>query len=176
MPEDEKVDGADEATTKKKPPIIMLAIIALLMLGEAGVVYVVASMTSGGSDAGAAELEGEVAEGDELVEVELLADQFQNTQSGRVWEWQTEIFLKVRQKNLEGPRGVTLTLEKRNAEIKEGIALIFRRAQHKHLQEPGLQTISRQVTAYVNEVFGTDADGLPRIERVVIPVCKGFEV
>lgn len=176
MADDEKKEGGADSGAKKKPPIIMLAVVAILMLAEAGVVYVVASMTSGGSNVAAAELEGEVAEGDELVEVELIADQFQNTQSGRVWEWQTEIYLKVRKKNLEGPRGVTATLESRNAEIKEGIALIFRRAQHKHLQEPGLQTISRQVTAYVNEVFGKDADGLPRVERVVIPVCKGFEV
>ena len=176
MADEEKNEGGADTSAKKKPPIVLLAVVAILMLAEAGVVYVVASMTSGGSNASATELEGEVAEGDELVEVELLADQFQNTQSGRVWEWQTEIYVKVRQKNLEGPRGVTLTLERRNAEIKEGVALIFRRAQHKHLQEPGLQTISRQVSAYINEVFGNDADGLPRIERVVIPVCKGFEV
>ncbi len=176
MPDDEKKDGADEASTKKKPPIIMLAIIAIMMLGEAGVVYIVASMTNGASSASATELEGEVPEGDQLVEVLLLQDQFQNTQSGRVWEWQAEIYLKVRQKNLDGVRGVNPTLEKRNAEIKEGIALIFRRAQHKHLQEPALQTISRQITTYVNEVFGADVDGLPRVERVVIPVCKGFEV
>lgn len=176
MADEEKNEGGAESSAKKKPPIILLAVVAIMMIAEAGVVYVVASMTSGGSTASAAELEGEVAEGDELVEVELLADQFQNTQSGRVWEWQTEIYVKVRQKNLDGPRGVNPTLEKRNAEIKEGVSLIFRRAQHKHLQEPGLQTISRQVTAYINEVFGKDADGLPRIERVVIPVCKGFEV
>jgi len=176
MPEDEKTESAEAAPAKKKSPIIMLALVAVMMIGEAAVVYVVASMTSGSSADAATELEGEVAEGDEIVEVELLADQFQNTQSGRVWEWQAQIFVKVRQKNLDGPRGVALTLEKRNAEIKEGVSLIFRRAQHKHLQEPGLQTISRQVTAYVNEVFGNDADGLPRVERVVIPVCKGFEV
>jgi len=175
MAEDEK-NQAEEGASKKKPPIIMLAVVAVLMVAEAGAVFLVASMTKGGSASAATELEGQVAEGDEVHEVELLAEQFQNTQSGRVWEWQTEIYLKVRQKNLDGPRGVTATLERRNAEIKEGIALIFRRAQHKHLQEPGLQTISRQVTAYVNEVFGVDADGLPRVERVVIPVCKGFEV
>ena len=154
----------------------MLAVVAVLMIVEAGAVFLVVSMTGGGSTASAAELEGELTDQDELTEVLLVEEQFQNTQSGRVWEWQTEIHLKVRQKNLDGPRGVNPTLERRKAEIKEGISLIFRRAQHKHLQEPGLQTISRQVTAYVNEVFGVDAEGQPRVERVVIPVCKGFEV
>ncbi|MEZ6243782.1 MAG: hypothetical protein R3B57_12155 [Phycisphaerales bacterium] len=174
-----KPEGGDEGdkSPKKKPPILMLAIVGVLMLVEAGAVYAVVSMTGGGAgSAKAAEVETETSDENELVEIELIDEQFQNLQSGRVWEWQVQIFLKVRKKNLDGPRGVKATLERRNAEIKEGIALIFRRAQHRNLQEPGLQTIHRQVTAYVNEVFGQDADGNDKVERVLIPSCKGFEI
>lgn len=170
--------GAEaEQAPKKKPPILMLAVVGVLMLVEAGAVFAVATMTGGGAgSAEAAEVATDASDENQLVEVQLIDEQFQNLQSGRVWEWQVQIFLKVRQKNLDGPRGVKATLERRNAEIKEGIALIFRRAQHRNLQEPGLQTVHRQVTTYVNEVFGQDADGVDMVERVLIPSCKGFEI
>ncbi len=175
--DDKKPEGGEGESPKKKPPIMMLAVVGALMLAEAGAVYAVVSMTGGGAaQASAAQVADEATDENQLVEVELIDEQFQNLQSGRVWEWQVQIFLKVRKKNLDGPRGVEATLERRNAEIKEGIALIFRRAQHRQLQEPGLQTIHRQVTAYVNDVFGEDAEGMDKVERVLVPVCKGFEI
>ncbi len=179
MADDAKKPEASEgeSPTKKKPPVLMLGVVGALMLAEAGAVYAVVSMTGGGAgEASAAQIATDASDENELVEVELINEQFQNLQSGRVWEWQVQIFLKVRKKNLDGPRGVEQTLERRNAEIKEGIALIFRRAQHRQLQEPGLQTIHRQVTAYVNDVFGEDTEGLGKVERVIIPGCKGFEI
>ena len=42
------------------------------------------------------------------------------------------------------------------------------------LREPDFRTGSRQLTALVNDVFGTDADGLPRVERLVIAKLRGF--
>ena len=88
-----------------------------------------------------------------------------------MWVWDTEIVLKVRSKNEEH---VTKQLEERAAEIKEGISQIFRRAQHSQLKEPGLETINRQVSTFVQQVLGKDADGKERLERIVIPKCKGF--
>ena len=52
--------------------------------------------------------------------------------------------------------------------------LIFRRAHDRHLREPDLATITRQVTSYLNDQFGVDPDGIPLIDRVIIPECKGF--
>ena len=67
-----------------------------------------------------------------------------------------------------------LMLENKAAEIKEGVAMIFRRAQHSQLKEPGLETINRQISAYVNQAIGKDAEGHERVVRVVIPKCRGF--
>jgi hypothetical protein len=92
-------------------------------------------------------------------------------QTGRVWEWKVEIFVRVRAKNLDEVKRIQ---ERDAATIKEGVALIFRRAHDRHLREPGLETITRQVTTYINEIFGADPDGVPRIDRVIIPECKGF--
>jgi flagellar basal body-associated protein FliL len=151
----------------------MILIVAVLMIVEgAGVFFLVSSM-GGPKSVEATELAGLEGTGEEApVEIELVNERFQNMQTGRVWEWRVEIFLRVRQKNVDE---ITAIQERDAATIKQGVALIFRRAHDRHLREPGLETITRQITTYLNEeVFGLDADGLPRVERVIIPECKGF--
>lgn len=141
------------------------------MLLEGAAVFGVVKFFAGPSTA-EAQLVGEELAGEEApVEILLVNDTFQNMQTGRVWEWRVEIQLRLRQKNRAE---VTRIQERDAATIREGIALIFRRAHDRHLREPGLETIQRQLTTYLNEVFGTDPDGVPRIERVIIPECKGF--
>lgn len=169
MPEDEKnKEGAEQSSKgNKKLPII----VAGIMLVEGIAVFGLVKMLGGPSSA-QANLVGEEMAGEQApVEILLTNDTFQNMQTGRVWEWRVEIHLRVRQKNVAEVKRIQ---ERDQATIKEGIALIFRRAHDRHLREPGLETIQRQVTTYLNEVFGTDPDGIPRIERVIIPECKGF--
>jgi flagellar basal body-associated protein FliL len=142
------------------------------MIAEGGGLFVVMKMMGGGSAVVASELEGLEGTGDEApVEVQLVEDRFQNMQTGRVWEWRAQIYLRLRQKNVEE---INRIMERDAATIKEGVAMIFSRAQDRHLREPGRETITRQLTTYLNEVFGLDPDGLPRIERVIIPELKGF--
>ncbi len=162
-----------EAGEKKKSPILMIGIVAGLMVLEGVGVFLFVSMTGGAAGANAAGLEGLDEQSGELVEeVELIKGRFQNLSTGRVWDWQVEAFLKVRSKNVPH---VEKVLERRKAEIQEGLSLIFRRAQHAQLREPGLNSISRQVEAYILEVFGTDpSDGSPYVERVLIPKCDGY--
>lgn len=169
MPEDEKnKEGAEQSSKgNKKLPII----VAGIMLVEGIAVFGLVKMLGGPSSA-QANLVGEDMAGDQApVEILLTNDTFQNMQTGRVWEWRVEIHLRVRQKNVAEVKRIQ---DRDQATIKEGIALIFRRAHDRHLREPGLETIQRQLTTYLNEVFGTDPDGIPRIERVIIPECKGF--
>lgn len=169
MPDDEKnKEGAEQSSKgNKKLPII----VAGIMLVEGIAVFGLVKMLGGPAPA-QANLVGEEQAGAEApVEILLTSDTFQNMQTGRVWEWRVEIHLRVRQKNVEEVKRIQ---ERDQATIKEGIALIFRRAHDRHLREPGLETIQRQLTTYLNEVFGTDPDGIPRIERVIIPECKGF--
>jgi hypothetical protein len=67
-------------------------------------------------------------------------------------------------------------MAKRTSEIQEGIAQIIRRAQHSHLKEADLVTVSRQVAAFADKVFGHDAQGNSRVERIMIPKCRGVDV
>lgn len=173
MADDEKnAEAASEETKPKGGGLKMIIIVAVMMIVEgAGVFFLVSSM-GGPKGVEASELQGLEGTGEEApVEIPLVDDRFQNMQTGRVWEWRTIIFLRVRQKNVNE---ITAIQERDTATIKEGVAMIFRKAQDRHLREPGLETITRQLTTYLNEVFGLDADGLPRIDRVIIPECKGF--
>jgi hypothetical protein len=164
---------AEAKPAKKGLPIKTVGIVAGLMIGEAVGVFLFVSATGPRpQSAGAQTIHGaEQADLDATVELPLIDDKFQNMQTGRAWIWDTEIVLKVRTRNQDY---VSKELERRHAEIAEGIALIFRRSPHSNLKEPGLETVNRQLTAYMNQVLGKDAEGKERLERVVIPKCKGF--
>ncbi len=168
MADEDKSKETQQAGPGRKVPIV----VAALMLLEGAAVFGLVKFLGAGPSEAEAKLLGEEQAGEEApVEVLLVNDTFQNMQTGRVWEWRVEIYLRVRQKNVAE---VTRVQERDAAAIKEGVALIFRRAHDRHLREPGLETVQRQVATYVNEVFGTDPDGIPRVERVIIPQCKGF--
>jgi flagellar basal body-associated protein FliL len=168
--------GEKQATAegKKGPPIKVLGIVAGLMLAEAGAVYMFVGMTGSGTKSASAEIKGaEEGHAQQLVEIELIDDKFQNMQTGRTWMWDTQIVLKVKQRN---EAFVQDELGKRAAEIREGVAQVMRRAQHGHLREPELTTLNRQLAAYLDKVFGPDAEGNSRVERVLIPKCRGFQI
>lgn len=170
-PAEAKPDAA--APAKKGLPVKMIGAVAVVMVVEAGAVFMIAKAT-GPKHAQAAEatLHGASQNDQEAtVEIPLIEEKFQNMQTGRVWIWDTEIYVKVRKKNEEYVTGV---LDNRSAEIKEGVAMIFRRAQHSQLKEPGMETINRQLSAYISSIIGKDADAKDRMERVVIPKCRGF--
>ncbi len=170
MADDDKSIEHSQPASKggKKLPII----VAGIMLLEGVAVFGLVRFLGGGPSDTQAQLLGEEMAGEQApVEIQLVSDKFQNMQTGRVWEWHVEIYLRVRQKNAAEIQRIQ---ERDKATIREGIALIFRRAHDRHLREPGLETIQRQVTTYLNEVFGSDPDGISRIDRVIIPVCKGF--
>lgn len=150
--------------------IKLLGIVAGIMVVEAVAVFGAVKFLAGPAQA-SAELVGEDINDDEQpVEILLIDDRFQNMQSGRVWGWAIEAHLKLRQRNQSE---VERVMEAQSAEVREGIALIVRRAQDRHLREPGLETLSRQLTTYVHQVFGTDQDGIPLVDRVIIAKLKG---
>jgi flagellar basal body-associated protein FliL len=175
---------ADKATKDKEgegaeaPPaakgglsIKLLAVIGAIMAIEGVGVFLFVTMMSGAPKDAAAEIVSDEEDPEALVEIMLTDEQYQNMTSNQVWIWEAEIYLKVRRKNQEFVQG---QLEQRSAEIQEGITQIFRRAKLTELREPDFRTGSRQLTALVNDVFGNDADGLPRVERLVIAKLRGF--
>ena len=68
---------------------------------------------------------------------------------------------------------VNKVLDERSAEIKTSLSQLMRRMQHSQLKEPDLRTLTRQLTALVNEKFGFDKE-IPRVDEVLVSNCEGF--
>lgn len=169
---DESNNAPAEQTPKKGGGLKLIIVVALIMVLEGGAVAFLVSSMGGPSAADASQLELLEGTGEDApVEIGLIEDRFQNMSTGHVWEWRVKIVLRAKQKNVNFIEKIKA---RDNATVTEGIAMIFRRAHDRHLREPGLETITRQLTTYINEVFGTDPDGIPRVDRVIIPECKGF--
>ncbi len=127
---------------------------------------------SGGGEHGGGEGGGEAAKDPESpVELALVAEKFQNMTAGTAWMWDAEIVVQVKAKN---EKLVKDKIKSREAEVKEGISLIFRKATLNQLKEPGLETLNRQIMAFIGKLVEPDAEGSSRIERVLIPKCRGF--
>lgn len=164
--------GGGEAPAKKKPPIKLLGIVAAAMIAEGVGVFVIAGMSGKEPAAAKAELkEGEGKSADATVEVPLIEEKFQNMQTGRVWLWDVQIFLRVKAKY---QKDVEKRLEERQAELQEMVATEFRKATMTQLKEPGLENINRRLQKVVDEVVGKDKDGETKVEKILIPRCRGF--
>lgn len=157
---------------KKKLPIKTIGIVLALLIAEG--VGVVAVLSMGGTPETVKGGELELIPIDELEmlgELLITHEKFPNHSSGRVWLWDVEVQVQIKEKNREY---VENTLSERQAEIKTGVGRIIRTAHNNQLQEPNLETMTRQITQYLREVFGSSAEGEPRIEKVLLPQFVGF--
>lgn len=166
---------SEEAQKKGGLPIKTIAIILVLLIGEAIGLVVVMGMLGkpAGAVADADLATGQTAVGDELRELPVLNEKFTNGSTGRIWIWETELLIQVKQKHEEE---VKMRLEQRLAEIRTGIAGIVSEAQHHHLTEPKHTTVTRQCLEYLRrDIFENDAaTNEPMIQGVLIPQCLGF--
>lgn len=165
---------AEEAPAAKKPPIKLIGIVGAIMAIEAvGVFLAVGALGHKPESAEAKHLEGagDHASGEEIIELPLLDDKFQNLSSGTTWMWDCALAIQVKKKNEDYAKD---RLKSREAEIKEGISMIFRKATLNQLKEPGLETINRQVTAFLTTIIEPDKEKVSRVERVLIPKARGF--
>jgi flagellar basal body-associated protein FliL len=168
--ENKREAEAPPVEPKKKGKIKIIAMIAGLMLGEAGALVVVLGL--GGPAKSQASTVNVKPDENEVTKEELIVDdKFQNLQAGRVWVWDSSVYVRVKAKNTSAVESI---LARRGAEIKEGISQIFSKAQLVQLKEPDRQTLNRQLSAFLDKVFVHEGDAEPLIERVFIPKCRGF--
>lgn len=169
----EGAPAGEAKPAKKGLPIKMIGIVGGLMAAEAGLLFFVLGATGKAPQAAhAVQLEGkEHADEEQTLEVPLVEEEFQTMQGTQIWIWDTQMVLQVKHRN---EKFVSEQLARREAEVHDEIAKIFRKAQPNQLREPGLETINRQVSSYLNKLLGKDADGHERIEKLLIPRCRGF--
>lgn len=163
----------DGESTGKSGKIGLKTIILVggLLIGEAAIIGVAMTMWAGPGEVQAEIVETDNAAAEIVSELLIVSDRFPNHQSGKIWLWDTEIQIQIKQKNLEHVQRI---LEERNAEVKTGVSALWRNAHHRHLTEPSLETMTRQLSEFLNSVFGEDADGVSRVYKVLIPRCVGL--
>lgn len=143
---------AEAAPAKKKLPLIPIVGVLTLLVVEGVVIFMVVGGAAKPAETHGAELhEAHMDEGDKLVEILVVKDKFPNNSTGRSWIWDVEIQVQVKTKNLGQVQEV---LASRSAEIKTGLARIWRTAQHNYFNEPSLETLTRQVKRLLDDIMG----------------------
>ena len=156
------------AAPGKKLPLKTMIVLAVVLLIE-GVAISGAFLLSGGAaDVDAAGLaEDADAMKNQLVEELVVEGRFQNTKTNRPYLYDTQVYIRVRQKHQEK---VQAELELKKAAITMEIASIIRSSEPNNLREPKLATLTRQIKAALEEMLSADQDtGESTVEEVTIP-------
>ena len=172
----EEAPQQDSSADKKSGglPVKTVAVILALLVIEGAAIVFFMSMVGKPSEVTAAELmQDPDAAMSEVVELSVLQDKFSNAKQGRLWIWDMEIVVAVESQHSETVQAV---LDRRASLIRSGIGRIIASAQHTYFQEPGYDTIRRQVLEFINgdDLVGTDEQGEPMVLDVLIPSAIGF--
>ena len=166
---------AEEAPAPKKSlPIKTIAAVLVMLVVEAGAIVAFMSMMGKPAEVNAVTVEDHhESDGSGLMELPVLHEKFTNSRQGRVWIWDVEVIVQVKEANAET---VGMEIEGKQALIRTGVSKIIAAAQHAYFNEPGRETLTRQIQEFMNgkEVISPNAEGEPRIEAVLIPGCIGF--
>lgn len=186
---------AEEGKVKKSPiwtktPVLITAI----MVVEAGILLGVFKMMGGGHPKPAAAdvalvggeegAHGEAGHGGDghggaaapkagkFAEVPMLAERFPNVVSGRRYLYDVAIVVLVKS---EQKAEIETTFKEREAMIKDRVRTIIAQSDPSKLgggDEPGLETLRRQVKHQLEEIVGKEG----MIQEILIPRCIPFRV
>lgn len=170
-----KQPEAEPATEAKKglPLKTIIMVVGMLVLEGAGIVAFMTVMGKPSEVAAVGVVNDPSLELEQIVELPVLHEKFTNSRQGRVWIWDTEVIAQVKQMHAAE---VTAQIEAKEALIRTGVSKIVAAAQVGYFNEPGRETLTRQVHEFLNQpdVIGTDPEGNPRVEDILIPSCIGF--
>jgi hypothetical protein len=171
MADEKKTDAAatPEADTKKKLPVKTAIVLAVALLIEGLAISGVFIFAGGPAPIQAdASLPDELADQERQVEVLVIAEKFQNTRTGRSYLYDTEIYVIIRNKDVDD---IDKSIQGMQAQLSTEIATIYRRAEPSYMMEPDLATLTRQIGAVLTEKLGVDGDGEPFVMGTLIKKC-----
>lgn len=173
--EQSKEKAPAPAPEKKKglPIKTIIVVLVMLIVEGAGIVGVMTIMGKP-SEVAAVGIEDDPSlELEKIVEIPVLHEKFTNSSQGRVWIWDTEVIVQVKQMHADE---VKAQIKDKEALIRTGVSKIIAAAQHSYFNEPGRETLTRQIHDFLDQpdVIGTDPEGNPKIQDVLIPSCIGF--
>lgn len=170
----EKTEQTEAAPAKKGLPIKAIAVVLGMLVLEGGGIVAFMTLMGRPADVNAVQIETSAqTDAATVVEIPVLHEKFTNSRQGRVWIWDVEVIVQVRQVNAEL---VGSEIETKKALIRTGVSRIIAAAQHAYFNEPGRETLTRQIQEFLNskEVVAPNAEGQPRVEAVLLPGCIGF--
>jgi flagellar basal body-associated protein FliL len=160
-------DTAEKGPGRHKG-LLMGGILLGVMLLEGGGIFVAmklfGSKPAPAIGAGLMEPQGQTPADQELLVVQLKAP---NVRTGKLYLYDIEVQAVVEQRNKSQAEAL---LANRKGTIEDRLAKIIRAADPQHLQEPGLETLRRQVKYELEQIAGQE--GL--IKEVLIPKCTPF--
>jgi len=165
---------ADKAEGKKKLPVRTIAVVLVMLLVEGAAIIGIMTLLGGPSKVVAQPgLFGDATSPEmQPIEIQLMHEKLSNSASGRIFIYDTEIQVMTRERHRAAVQAV---MDSRMASIRTGISRIFAAAEHSYFSEPGLETLTRQITTFLqNEIFPEDGEGNEMVTSVLIPKCMGF--
>ncbi len=158
--------------SKLKARLMVALIVLIVLLLEGGTVVLTMVMSGGPRQAVADGMTQDLeAEQNRSVEIEALTGQFPNQRTGRMYLYDTEVFVTTRQKDA---KEVEKKLKGMEAQLATEVASIFRRADPSILGEDELATLTRQIKASLDARLGTDSQGQPLVQEVYLRKCIGI--
>jgi len=166
-----KADNQQPAETPAKSfnwkPLAVLGAVIVLEAATIIVTFYVAGRPSEVQAQGAVEdLE---AQGNMLVELQLVEGRFQNFKQGEGFVYDTTIWVRTKQKHKDK---VERIIERNQATLRTEVAEIVRSAEPAHLIEDSMATLSRQIKAKLDDRLGYDEKGEALIERVLVSIIQ----
>ena len=173
---EKKVEKKPEpaAAAKKKFSLKAVLLIAAVLVIE-GVAIAAAFMFSGGPANVKAEpgFQTLIDDGEREVELLVVADKFQNAQRGRVYLYDTEIYIVIKKKHQTAMEGEVKAM---NAQISTEIARIIGQADPTILLSPDRTTLTRQISAVLDDKLGKNEQGKSRVLKVLVRKCTQFRL
>jgi flagellar basal body-associated protein FliL len=170
-PKAEAAPAAAEEKPKKKFPLQMIIVAAAVVVLEGGTVGVM-MMTSGGpkraiADTPTTQPAIEVEKDAEVPILDAKQDgKLPNSSSGHLYLYDIMVVAKVNDKDKDKVSGI---LTERSAEIRDKIRTIIASSEKKTLDEPGLETLRRQIAYQLEQDIGKDL-----IKELLIPKCTPY--
>lgn len=150
----------------KKGKTLTLAIVGGAMLLEGAAIFAGMKMFGHEPDptVGMEPLAPTTKPWEESLEMPVVSVRVPNSNGARTMLYSVKVAARVHSKERDE---VKEFLERRKSTIEDVISRVIRSAEEKHLAEPGLETLKRQVRFELNTLIGDEH----KIEQVLIPEC-----
>ena len=154
-------EDVTETARPKSKKLTTILVIAGLMLAEGGLIFGammffggdpgVATASTGSATGGAGSDHGHPGDVAEVVIAELDA---YNSLSGRLYVYHLQISAQVKPQDRQRIESI---VEERGDTICDRINTVIRGADPRHLNEPGLETMRRQIKFELDKILGDDS-------------------